>query len=160
MSTTAETSPADGKAPSAARIRTAAAEDADAIFSLVEQLGIGDAPQRGSFDVAFSAAVQDTDDHILFVMEVDGIAVGYALATVARLLYTNGDTAQLQELVVDASASGRGYGSQLVSAVERECVARGVRQLTVASILQAASFYERLDYRSTADYLKKSCFLD
>jgi len=160
MSTTGETSPASGRISPAARIRTATATDADALFALVEQLGIGEVPLRGSFDVAFSAAVQDTDHHILFVMDTGGAVVGYALATVARLLYTNGDTAQLQELVVDASAAGNGYGSQLVSAVERECVARGVRQLAVASILRAASFYERLDYRSTADYLKKSFFVD
>jgi len=156
MSITAATSHAD----SAARIRQATASDADELFALVEQLGIGDAPRRQSFDQAFGGAVTDSGDHILLVAEVQGRAVGYALATIARLLYTNGETAQLQELVVDASVAGRGYGSQLVSAVERECVARGVTQLTVASILRAASFYERLDYRSTANYLKKSFLHD
>lgn len=155
MSITAETSRAD----SPALIRTATLADSDQLFALVEQLGIGDVPRRESFDVAFDAAVKDSDDHILLVAEVDNSVVGYALATLARLLYTNGETAQLQELVVDSAVNGSGYGSQLVSAVERECIARGVTQLTVASILRAASFYERLDYRSTANYLKKS-FLD
>ncbi len=155
MSTTAETLPADPPA----LIRTATLADSDQLFSLVEQLGIGDVPHRDSFDVAFAGAVKDTSDHILFVAELHDTVVGYALATIARLLYTNGETAQLQELVVDSSVEGSGYGSQLVSAVERECIARGVTQLTVASILRAASFYERLDYRSTANYLKKS-FLD
>jgi GNAT superfamily N-acetyltransferase len=152
MSTTAETS----RASTSSRVRAATPDDSDAVFALVEQLGIGDAPQRVPFDEAFAAAVEEADDHVLFVIEANGVVVGYALATLARLLYTNGDTAQLQELVVDASASGHGYGSQLVSAVERECIARGVRHLTVASILRGASFYERLDYRSTADYLKKT----
>jgi GNAT superfamily N-acetyltransferase len=155
MSTTADTSRANTRS----FIRAATVDDADAVFSLVEQLGIGDTPLRPSFDEAFADAVQDDDDHILFVYEADGAVVGYALATIARLLYANGDVAQLQELVVDASASGRGFGSALVTAVERECIARGVRQLTVASILRAASFYERLDYRSSADFLKKR-FLD
>jgi len=141
-------------------VRQAIAADADELFVLVEQLGIGDVPQRKSFDQAFAGAVTGSGNHILFVAEVEGRVVGYALATIARLLYTNGETAQLQELVVDASVAGRGYGSQLVSAVERECVARGVTQLTVASILRAASFYERLDYRSTANYLKKSFLHD
>lgn len=152
MSTTAETSPADGSA----RIRPATPADAEQLFVLVEQLGIGDVPLRTSFDLAFAGVVADSSDHILLVAECGGAVVGYALATIARLLYTNGETAQLQELVVDASVAGRGYGSQLVSAVERECIARGVTQLTVASILRAATFYERLDYRSTAAYLKKS----
>jgi GNAT superfamily N-acetyltransferase len=156
MSTTAAISHAD----TSARIRPATPADADQLFALVEQLGIGDVPLRDSFDLAFAGAVTDSSDHILLVADSNGSVVGYALATIARLLYTNGETAQLQELVVDATAAGSGYGSQLVSAVERECIARGVTQLTVASILRAATFYERLDYRSTADYLKKSFLHD
>ncbi|MBK4347777.1 GNAT family N-acetyltransferase [Lacisediminihabitans changchengi] len=152
MSITAVTSPVS--------IRSASGDDADSVFALVVQLGIGGAPQRASFDEAFAHSVQGAYDHILLVAEVDGAVVGYALATVARLLYTNGDVAQLQELVVDSTASGNGYGSQLVGAIERECEARGIRQLTVASILRGASFYERLNYRSTANYLKKSFLLD
>ncbi|MBC7761283.1 MAG: GNAT family N-acetyltransferase, partial [Candidatus Saccharibacteria bacterium] len=42
---------------------------------------------------------------------------------------------------------------------EEECRSRGVRQLTVASS-HAARFYERLDYRSTSDFLKKSFVSD
>ena len=152
MSITAVTSPVS--------IRSASIDDADAIFALVAQLGIGEVPERSSFDDAFAHSVKDAYDHILLVAVVDGVLVGYALATVARLLYTNGDVAQLQELVVDAVASGNGYGSQLVGAIERECEARGIRQLTVASILRGASFYERLNYRSTANYLKKSFLID
>ncbi|MEO6942695.1 MAG: GNAT family N-acetyltransferase, partial [Terrimesophilobacter sp.] len=67
---------------------------------------------------------------------------------------TNGDSAQLQELVVDEHSRARGVGSQLVAAIEEECLSRGVRQLTVAT-LKSAAFYERLDYRSTAEFLKK-----
>lgn len=150
MSTIADTS----LASSSTRIRPATLDDVDAIFSLLEQLGIGDVPNRASFEEAFTDAVKEAHDHILLVADLDGVVVGYALTTVARLLYTNGDSAQLQELVVDSSARDRGVGSKLVAAVEAECRSRGVRQLTVAS-LRAAAFYERLDYRSTADYLKK-----
>ena len=80
--------------------------------------------------------------------------MGYALATIARQFYTNGDSAQIHELVVDEESRGRGVGSALVAAIESECMSRGVKQLTVAT-LRSASFYERLDYRSTADFLKK-----
>lgn len=152
MSTTGEISLA--KAP--ALVRPATVEDSHAIFALTQQLGLSEPPQRGSFDRAISSALTESDGHILLVLEAGGSVVGYALVTIARLLYTNGESAQLQELVVASSETGHGYGGQLVSAVERECRARGVGQLTVASILRAASFYERLDYRSTADYLKKS----
>lgn len=136
-------------------VRGATSADADAVFALVEQLEIGETPQRDSFELAFQGAIASTSDNLLFVAEFDGAVVGYALATIARLLYSNGESAQLQELVVDASARGRRIGSQLVAAVEAECRERSVRQLTVASI-RAAAFYEQLDYRSTADFLKKT----
>jgi N-acetylglutamate synthase-like GNAT family acetyltransferase len=149
MSTTAETSPA-----SPTSVRLASAADVDAVFTLVEQLGIGERPVRESFAEAFAQAVEPSRDHILLVAELDGVVSAYAYTTVARLLYTDGDSAQLQELAVNTPARDRGLGSLLVAAIEEECRSRGVRQLTVASS-HAARFYERLDYRSTSDFLKK-----
>ncbi|MBG6107892.1 GNAT family N-acetyltransferase [Frigoribacterium sp. CG_9.8] len=149
MSTTAETSPA-----SPSIVRLAAAADVDAVFALVEQLGIGEKPVRESFAGAFEHAVEPSRHHMLLVAELDGVVSAYAYTTIARLLYTNGDSAQLQELAVNTPARDRGLGSLLVAAIEEECRSRGVRQLTVASS-HAARFYERLDYRSTSDFLKK-----
>ena len=128
--------------------------DRDAVFGLLSQLGERYAPDRPVFDEAYAQTILDTDDHILLVAERSGAVVGYALATIARLFYTNGDSAQLQELVVDEDVRGAGIGTQLVTAIEEQCQARGVRQLTVA-VLGGAGIYERLDYRSTADFLKK-----
>ncbi|MBC7725393.1 MAG: GNAT family N-acetyltransferase [Burkholderiaceae bacterium] len=138
------------------RIRAATLGDADAIFGLLSQLEKGFVPERASFDAAYIDAVQDAGDHILLVAadESDRV-IGYTLTTLARLFHTNGLSAQLQELVVDVGSRGRRVGSQLVTAVERECLARGARQLTVTS-RRGASFYEGHDYRSTADYLKKT----
>ncbi len=135
-------------------MRRATSADGPTVFGLLAQLGEQYTPNREVFDSAFEDAVKHEDDHLLFVVDDGDAVVGYALATIARLFYTNGDAAQLQELVVDERARGRGIGSQLVSAIEAECLSRGVRQLTVAT-LKSASFYERLDYRSTADFLKK-----
>ena len=150
MSTIAETSPA-----SSTRVRLAASADVDAVFDLVEQLGIGERPNRASFTEAFAHAVQPSREHELLVADLDGVVSGYAYTTIERLLYTNGDSAQIQELAVNTPARDRGLGSLLVSSIEEECRLRGVRQLTVASS-HAARFYERLDYRSTSDFLKKS----
>lgn len=135
-------------------VRRATGTDGPTVFGLLAQLGEQYTPQRDVFDAAYADAVKDEEDHLLFVADDGDAVVGYALATIARLFYTNGDAAQLQELVVDEHSRGRGIGSQLVSAIEEECQKRGVRQLTVAT-LKSASFYERLDYRSTADFLKK-----
>ena len=124
------------------------------MFALLAQLGEQYTPDRDVFDTAFKDVLAQSDDHVLFVADDGDQVVGYALVTIARLFYTNGDSAQLQELVVDENSRARGIGSQLVSAIEEECLSRGVRQLTVAT-LKSAAFYERLDYRSTAEFLKK-----
>lgn len=148
MSTTAATSPADRA------VRPASRDDADVVFALLAQVGKPYSPDRAVFDVAFDEVI-DSEDHLLYVVETGGVVVGYALTTIVRLLHTNGFSAQLQELVVDVEARSSGSGSYLVSEVERGLTERGVKQLTVAIVRGAASFYDRLGYRSTADYLKK-----
>lgn len=153
MSTTADTSATDF------RIRPATLGDADAVFGLVEQVGDRYDVDRAAFEDAFSNAVEQAEDHILQVaVNGDGLVVGYALMTIARLMYTRDDIAQIQELIVDSSARKSGVGSRLVYAMEDICRARNLTQLTVAASWTPA-FYDRLDYRSTADFLKKS-FLD
>jgi N-acetylglutamate synthase-like GNAT family acetyltransferase len=150
MSTTEATSPT-----SQTQIRPARASDADAVFVLLSELAESYLPDREAFDVTFESFVYGDGQALLLVAESDGVVVGYALATITRLLYTNGTSGQLQELVVESSAQGNGIGSELVEAIERGCRARGVRQLTVPS-RRSAGFYERLGYLSTADYLKRS----
>jgi GNAT superfamily N-acetyltransferase len=150
MSTTEAISPT-----SQVQIRPALASDADAVFSLLNELDVSYLPDREAFDVTFDSFVEGESNALLFVAEIDGVVRGYALTTVTRLLYTNGSSAQLQELVVESSAQGVGVGSLLVETTERACRERGVRQLTVAS-RRASGFYERLGYGSTADYLKRS----
>ena len=150
MSTTEATSPT-----SQAQIRPARSSDADAVFVLLSELEESYLPDRAAFDVTFESFVYGDEQALLLVAELGGAVVGYALATITRLLYTNGTSGQLQELVIESSAQGIGIGSVLVESVERECRARGVRQLTVPS-RRSAGFYERLGYLSTADYLKRS----
>lgn len=149
MSIIAETSPTDRVS-----IRHANAADADAIFGLLEQLESSSSPARPSFDEAFADVVREQEDRVFYVAEIGGTVVGYALTILVRPLYTDGLSAELQELVVDEKVRSGGIGSLLVTAVEAECRQRGARQLTVASS-RGAAFYERLDYRSTADFLKK-----
>jgi GNAT superfamily N-acetyltransferase len=150
MSTTEATSPT-----SQVLIRPARANDADVVFTLLNELAVSYLPDRDAFDLTFDSFAVGESNALLLVAEVDGVVHGYALTTISRLLYTNGSSAQLQELVVESSAQGAGLGSLLVEATERECRNRGVRQLTVAS-RRASGFYERLGYGSTADYLKRS----
>lgn len=150
MSTTADISRAESL-----HIRAATAGDSGAVFELLKQLGTEYAPDRPSFDASFTHGVDDDVTTLLLVAvkPSEGV-VGYAFATIAHLLHTNGSSAQLQELVVDASAQTAGIGTRLVEAIEAVCQERGVRQLTVPS-RGSADFFERIGYRSTADFLKR-----
>lgn len=150
MSTTADTSLAN-----TVQIRSATVTDAGSVFELLKQLGTEYALDRSAFDSAFAHAVSDGATTLMLVAEKpDGNVVGYAFATIAHLLHTNGNSAQLQELVVDDSVQSTGIGTRLVEAVERVCLERGVRQLTVPS-RGSADFFERIGYMSTADFLKR-----
>ena len=145
------------------QIRPARLEDADAVFGLLGQLAASFEPDRAAFDRTFAdlfqaagAQTSTTSETLLLVVEDDdGLVRGYALTSIVPLLYTNGPAAQIHELVIDEAARGQDLGSQLVHAIEQECLSRGVRQLTVAS-RRAAGFYDRLGYHSTAEYLKRT----
>jgi N-acetylglutamate synthase-like GNAT family acetyltransferase len=138
-------------------VRRARSEDADAVFELVQQLGAAFIPVRSAFDSSFDEAIradQDGDTVLLVAEDADGQVRGYALTTIARLLSTNGASAQLQEIAVDESARGLNLGTELVHAVEKECIRRGVRQITVAS-RRAGGFYDRLGYTQNAEYMRR-----
>ena len=101
------------------------------------------------------ASILDDDDSLLLVAENDdGVVQGYALTTITRLLSTNGPSAQLQEIAVEEAARGLDLGTMLVHEVEAECIARGVRQLTVAA-RRAGGFYDRLGYSQNAEYMRR-----
>jgi GNAT superfamily N-acetyltransferase len=143
-------------------IREAVPADASAVFSLLQQLADTYTPDLAAFEKSFAECVSGSTDASIFVAvdgdgDGDGVGAvrGYALITVNRLLHTNGSSAQLQELVVDAEWRGSGLGSALVEHIERVCRERDVKQLTVAS-RRSAGFYERMGYRSTADFLKRT----
>jgi ribosomal protein S18 acetylase RimI-like enzyme len=145
------------------QIRPARLEDAEAVFGLLGQLAASFEPDRAAFDRTFADLFQaagaqagvTTETLLLVAEDDDGVVRGYALTSIVPLLYTNGPAAQIHELVIDESARGRHLGSQLVHAIEQECLTRGVRQLTVAS-RRAAGFYDRLGYHSTAEFLKRT----
>ncbi len=90
----------------------------------------------------------------MHVAEAGGGVVGYCLTTISPLLYSNGPSAQLQEIVVDEDSRVSGVGTALVRAVEAECEAHGVTQLTVAA-RRAGGFYDRLGYSQQAEYMRR-----
>jgi ribosomal protein S18 acetylase RimI-like enzyme len=136
-------------------MRPAVASDAGRVFDLLQQLE-GYSPELAAFEKNFTFLLHDEATTLLLVSaDGDGLVVGYALTTITPLLHANGSSAQLQELAVDVARQGEGIGTALVEEVERVCQQRRVRQLTVPS-RRSADFYERIGYRSTADFLKRT----
>lgn len=136
-------------------VRRATGEDGDAIFSLVGRLAQSDAVTKKTFVTGFGAALADYPRTVVHVAEIDGQIAGYALTTINTLLYTNGPSAQLQEIVVDEKLQTGGVGTSLVRAVEATCEEHGVTQLTVAS-RRAGGFYDRLGYTQQAEYMRRT----
>lgn len=138
------------------QVRPARPGDEDALFDLVRQLGHAFTPDRAAYDETIAEYFRGDQPGVvlLVVDEGDGRLGGYALTTIVRLLTTNGPSAQLQEIAVDETARGKGYGTTLVRAVEAECEKRGVTQLTVAS-RRAGGFYDRLGFADAAEYMRR-----
>ena len=135
-------------------VRSATAADHDRVLELVGKLGHVFPVDPGKFSETYSFVIGDTDRTLVYVAESDGEVVGYCLTTLSPLLYSNGPSAQLQEIVVDEDARVSGVGTALVRAVEAECESRGVTQLTVAA-RRAGGFYDRLGYSQQAEYMRR-----
>lgn len=135
-------------------VRFATLEDGDRVGQLVEKLGHAVALDHSAFRRNFPLVLADYPRTIVHVAEVGGDVVGYALTTINTLLYSNGPSAQLQEIVVDPESQTSGVGTALVRAIENVCLEHGVTQLTVAS-RRAGGFYDRLGYTQQAEYMRR-----
>jgi N-acetylglutamate synthase-like GNAT family acetyltransferase len=135
-------------------VRLAAAPDHDRVLELVKKLDHVFDVDPKKFSETFEFVLGDGDRTMVYVAEQGGDIVGYCLTTVTPLLYSNGPSAQLQEIVVDEDKRVSGVGTALVRAVEEACERMGVKQLTVAS-RRAGGFYDRLGYSQQAEYMRR-----
>jgi len=135
-------------------VRPAVAADHDRVLELVGKLGHVFPVDPDTFSQSYAFVIDDPDRTLVHVAESGGEVVGYCLTTLSPLLYSNGPSAQLQEIVVDEDARVSGVGTALVRAVEAECESRGVTQLTVAA-RRAGGFYDRLGYSQQAEYMRR-----
>jgi N-acetylglutamate synthase-like GNAT family acetyltransferase len=135
-------------------VRYAASTDETALVGLVGKLGHTVPLDEAAFSRSFLVALADFPRTLIHVAEVGGQVAGYALTTISSLLYSNGPSAQLQEIAVDDTLQTQGVGTALVRAVEADCQKHGVTQLTVAS-RRAGGFYDRLGYTQQAEYMRR-----
>ena len=135
-------------------VRPATPADHGAVLALVGELGHAFPVDADRFSEAFTFALSDEGRTAVFVADVDGSVEGYCLVTMTPLLYSNGLSAQLQEIVTAQDTRAKGVGTALVRAVEALCEQMGVTQLTVAS-RRAGGFYDRLGYHEAAEYMRR-----
>ena len=124
-------------------IRDAAPGDAEAIASLLTQLGYPSEP----------AAVEARLDRLrivgdrVVVAQVDGRIAGLAHLQVSPAIERDRPAAKLGALVVDEAQRGRGIGRALVAAMEAEARLRGCELLFLTTAERrddAHAFYERV----------------
>ena len=105
-------------------------------------------------------------DTVLFLASVDAVLIGYGLAHVMAV----GDTwlpdtwatgariGEIESLAVLPECRGRGVGTRLLEALERELEADGVRDVVLGVLpgnAAAIRLYERRGYRPTWTYLSR-----
>jgi ribosomal protein S18 acetylase RimI-like enzyme len=105
-------------------------------------------------------------DTVLLLASADGEVVGYGLAYVmpagdtwvADTWQTGDRIGEIESLAVLPSHRGRGIGTQLLAALERELQASGVRDLIIGVLPgneAAIRLYQRHGYRPTWSYLSR-----
>jgi GNAT superfamily N-acetyltransferase len=129
------------------RVREAVNEDADAIASLLTELGY---PASASDVPGRLSAVTDAPGQVL-VAEEGGVVLGVASVTRLTLLHRPGPVALLSALVVRPQHRGQGVGHALVGAAERQAAAWGCDSLELTSRDDrqgAHRFYAELGFES------------
>jgi GNAT superfamily N-acetyltransferase len=128
-------------------VRPAAAEDAEQMVPLLEELGYPNDPHVVRERLA---KVPRDDSQVLVAEDEDGRLIGLATMQVKWALHRPAD-ARLGSLVVASRVRGRGVGRLLLDAVERWAADHGCTRVELTSGSQrtdAHAFYEHCGYHS------------
>lgn len=134
-------------------IRVGRLSDEAQLLKLARAFPTPTPPDVDVFASALRAKLADPSSY-LAVAEHEGSLIGYVAGYSHPTFYAGGRTAWVDELLVDATFRGRGIGRSLMDAFEAWA---GGQACTLVSLATrgAGPFYERLGYRSKAEYYKK-----
>jgi GNAT superfamily N-acetyltransferase len=142
----------------ATRIRMAGAEDSATILNLIRELAafedLLDQVRATEADIQRDGFGPDRRFECLLA-EVDGRAVGFALFFTSYSTFEGRAGLYLEDIYVAESARGLGIGRALIARLARLADGRGYPRLDL-SVLHwnpARAFYERLNFRQSADWL-------
>jgi GNAT superfamily N-acetyltransferase len=134
-------------------VRDARPDDLDAVVALLHEDVIREVDESelpaSAYAPAFAEILAD-DHHQLLVGETGGVVVATAqLSWLRRLTYAGGLFCVVESVRVRSDLRSRGYGADLMGAVERIARERGAARIeltTNARRDRARTFYERLGY--------------
>ncbi|WP_435738193.1 GNAT family N-acetyltransferase [Cellulosimicrobium sp. PMB13] len=137
----------------AVRVRPARADDAEAVWPLVQELATSYVPERAAFDASLPALLAAPDSFVVVATAAEDV-VGYLAANRHGTLYANAPVVWVGEVVVDAAARRRGVGRLLLRAAEEWASASGAAYVSLAT-RRAAEFYTALGYEASATFFRK-----
>lgn len=88
----------------------------------------------------------DTSDRVYAVM-----FVGKEPVATGRFIQENDQVARLTRIATLDSFRGKGYGRQIIQALEKHAQTERVRRIVIHSELTAKTFYEALGYQTCSD---------
>jgi GNAT superfamily N-acetyltransferase len=129
------------------RLRKATIEDAEALASLLTEIGwfevfknesLEESTQRVRAELELCLA---DDSHLVCVAQSEeGKIIGYVSVHWLPYLFMHGPEAYVSELVVRDSARGRGVGRRLLQAVETEARSRGCTRMALTNLRRRESY--------------------
>jgi|SoiMetStandDraft_2_1073263.scaffolds.fasta_scaffold50564_2 GNAT superfamily N-acetyltransferase len=129
------------------RLRKATIEDAEALASLLTEIGwfevfknesLEESTQRVRAELELCLA---DDSHLVCVAQSEeGKIIGYVSVHWLPYLFMHGPEAYVSELFVRDSARGRGVGRRLLQAVETEARSRGCTRMSLTNLRRRESY--------------------
>ncbi|MCW6667000.1 GNAT family N-acetyltransferase [Aerococcaceae bacterium NML160702] len=97
-------------------------------------------------------AIEDEFDHLDTPNRVYAVLfVGKEPVATGRFVQESDEMARLTRIATLAHARGKGYGRQIIQALEQYAQTEGIRRIVIHSELTAKTFYELLGYQTCSD---------
>ncbi|MBI1371850.1 MAG: GNAT family N-acetyltransferase [Phycisphaera sp.] len=124
-------------------VREAESDDIEAACRIVGQLSPGQPHDYRDAVEKFERHIRPSPDYYLWVAVEDGVVIGTAMMHLQhKLSYRCGTAAHLEDVVVDASARGRGAGRMLVQTAIDTARRHGCYKIMLTCFEKTTRYYE------------------